>query len=414
MTIFITLIISMIVVLFLVGKKVNIGYSLITGSIILAILNGKGIPYIIKTFARTFVEKTTINLVSTILLITILGYLMDRYGILDRMIIALEKILRSAKATILIAPAIIGTLLVTGGALMSCPVVEKLGDKLNLPKDKRAAINMVFRHALYFMFPLSPTIIMAAEIGGFDVMDFVKLQFPISIVMYIFGYFFYLKGYKDSKVEPINYKSYLYSIFQFLVYASPILVSLLGVVVLNIPFHISLLLGVIISIVINLYDKKQDPKFDIKENIFKTMYKGIKPSMLIAVIGIMIYKNVVNDMEELYIQLENLLHMGVPLEILIIVAASAISLSLASTQPSIAILFPMILPLASDYHTKLVYAMFIYANAFLFYYISPLHLCQVLTLDYFKIRIKDLYKNYSILLPVTYLAMFIIYFLNIR
>jgi len=399
----------MIVVLVLAIKKVNIGYSLVAGSTILALLNGKGLIYLIKTIIKTLSESTTINLAVTILLITILGHLMDKYHILDRMIISLEAVLRSAKLTILVAPAIIGTLLVTGGALMSCPVVNKLGDKLQLPNDKRASINLVFRHALYFLFPLSPTIIMAAEVGNFSAIDFVKVQFPISIAMYIFGYIFYLRNVRDPEIPPTDFKSYLRSIFVFLIYSSPILISLLGVIVFKVPFYISLVAGILVSIGINMYDKRKSQQYDLKENIFRTLYKGIKPSMIIAVIGIMIYKNVVNDMDELYVQLNSLLDKGIPLELIILIAASMISLSMASIQPSIAVLFPMILPLAADYDTRVIYAMFIYSSAFLFYYISPLHLCQVLTLEYFNVKIKDLYKNYMFILPLTFLVMVAIY-----
>jgi len=62
----------MIVVLVLAVRKVNIGYSLVAGSTILALLNGKGLIYLIKTIIKTLSEATTINLAVTILLITIL------------------------------------------------------------------------------------------------------------------------------------------------------------------------------------------------------------------------------------------------------------------------------------------------------------------------------------------------------
>ncbi|WP_207707332.1 DUF401 family protein [Crassaminicella thermophila] len=411
--IILTLIISMGIILFLVSKKVNIGYSLMIGAVILALLNGRSIFYIFKIFLKTFSEPTTISLAVTIAFISILGHLMEKYLILDRMIIALEKMLRSAKATILIAPAIIGTLLVTGGALMSCPVVETLGERLSIPKDKRAAINLIFRHALYFIFPLSPTIILAAELGNFNIWDFVKLQFPVAVAMYIFGYFFYLKNYSEPPIEKINKKQYLKTILEFLFYSLPILISLLGVILLNLPFYISLIGGILLSIVINLYDKRQDSKYDIGENILKTIYKGIKPSMVIAIIGIMIFKNVVNNMDEIFVYLNHLLDKGIPLELLIFIAAALISFPLASTQPGIAILYPMILPLAPNYHIKLLYSMFIYVSAFMFYYISPLHMCQVLTLEYFEVKIKNLYKNYLYILPFVYIVMLIIYAVKI-
>jgi len=395
----------------MVNKKVNIGYSLITGSVLLALLNGRGVSRIFQLFIQTITESTTITLAITIGLITVLAYLMEKYLILDRMIIALEKILRSTKATILIAPALMGTLLVSGGALMSCPIVGNLGDRLSIPNDKKATINLVFRHALYFVFPLSPTILLAAEIGNFELWDFIKLQFPIALALYIFGYFYLLRGYKDPVAEKISVSQYFKAIKEFVLYSSPIMISLFGVVIFQLPFYISLVAGILASILINQYDIKQDEKYALKENVFKTIYKGIKFPMIIAIVGIMLYKNTVNDIDEIIIFLNNLLEQGMPVELLIFLSTAIICFPLASTNPGIAILFPMILPLAPNYETKLLYAMFIYTSSFMFYYISPLHLCQVLTLEYFEVKLKSLYKNYIYLLPITYGVMVAVYFI---
>jgi len=408
-----SLFISIFVTLFLVNRRLNIGYALITGSFLLALLNGRSLSRILEIFLQTLIEPTTISLATTIALITVLAHLLEMFFILDRMIVALEKMLRSAKATILIAPAIMGTLLVTGGALMSCPIVGNLGDRLSIPGDRKAAINLVFRHALYFVFPLSPTIILAAEIGDFRVMDFIKLQFPIALALYVFGYFFFLKDYTEPKAEKINIYQYLQAIAEFLLYALPILVSLLGVFLFKLPFYFSLIGGICTSILINLYDKRQDSKYDTKENLFKTMYKGIKMPMIIAIVGIMLYKNTINDIDEIFIFLNSLLNNGMPLELLIFITTAIICFPLASVNPGIAILFPMILPLAPSYEMKLLYAMFIYTSSFLFYYISPLHMCQVLTLEYFNVKLKGLYKNYIYLIPLTYIVMVAIYVVRI-
>ena len=404
-----SLIISITVILFLVSRKVNIGYSLITGSFLLALLNGRSLARFLQMFLYTITETTTISLTTTIVLIAILAYLLDKYIILDRMIAALEKMLGSTKNTLLVAPAIMGTLTVYGGALMSCPMVGNLGDRLSISSDRKAAINLVFRHALYFVFPLSPNIILASQIGGFKVFDFIKLQFPIAIALYLFGYIFLLRGYKDNKTEKINKGQYLKAIGEFILFSSPILVSLFGAVIFNLSFNISLLIGIMISIMINQYDKKHDEKYDLNENPLKTIYKGIKFPMIITIVGIMLYKNTVNDIDEVLLFLNSLLENGLPVELLILIATAIICLPLASMNPGIAILFPMILPLAPTYQMKLLYAMFIYTSAFIFYFISPLHLCQVLTLDYFKVKMKSLYIQYVFVLPLTFAVMVAIY-----
>lgn len=408
-----TLIVSMVLVLVLVNKKVNIGYSLIAGSVVLALLNGRGILYILNVFRYTLTEYAAISLALTIGLITVLGHLMDKYLILDRMIVSLEKMLRSTKATILIAPALIGTLLVAGGALMSCPVVDSLGKKLDIPNSKRVAINLIFRHALFFIFPLSPSLILASQIGEFSMWDFIKLMSPMAIAMYVLGYVLYLKDYKETAIEKTKVTAYLKGVYEFLLYASPILVSIVGVVIFDLPFYISLVFGILLSIGINLYDKRKDDKFNINEKIYITVFKGIKFPMVIAILGIMAFKNTVNGIDEIFVVLNSLLEMGVPMELLIIAGCLIISFPLASTQPSIAILFPMILPLAPDYDTRLLYAMLIYTTAFISYYTSPLHLCQVLTLEYFEVKIRDLYKHYKYILPLVYLVMVVIYVVNV-
>lgn len=379
----------------------------------MSLLNKRSIFYIMKLIFNTLISYDTISLALIISLISILGYLMDKFLLLERMIISLENILRSLKITMLISPAIIGTLLVTGGALMSCPVVDSIGNRLGVRNDEKAAINLVFRHALYFIFPLSPAFILASRLGDFNIVDFIKVQFPIAISMYIVGYFVYLRKYDSPKVDKINYKNYFFSILKFIFYSSPIIISLVGTLLLKIPFYLSLSLGILITIIINYFDKKKDDKYNTNEKLINIIYNGFKPSMVIAVIGIMIFKNVVNDTEELFIYINSLVDKGIPLEIIMISASSLISFSLASTQPSIAILFPMILPLAKTYEIKLLYAMFIYTTSFLFYYISPLHMCQVLTLEYFDVKIKDLYKNYYYVLPIVFLVMIIIYYIKL-
>ncbi len=405
----ISLIVSISVILFLVSRKINIGYSLIVGSLLLALLNGRDLSRFIQIALFTITETATISLTLTIALIALLAHVLDRYVILDRMIAALEKLLGSTKNTLLVAPAIMGTLTVYGGALMSCPMVGSLGDRLSISNDRKAAINLLFRHALYFVFPLSSNIILASQLGDFKVFDFIKLQFPIAIALYMLGYFFLLREFKDKKREKISSKLYIRAIGEFLLYSSPILVSLIGAMLFDLSFNISICIGILISIAINQYDKRHNEEYNTNESPIITIYKGIKFPLIITILGIMLYKNTVNDIDEVLLFLNGLLEKGLPIELLIIIAAGIICLPLASMNPGIAILYPMILPLAPTYETKLLYAMFIYTSAFVFYFISPLHLCQVLTLDYFKVKMNALYRQYLYVLPLTFMVMVAIY-----
>lgn len=396
-----SLVLAMAVVLFMAAKKINIGLSLVAGSILLLLLNGQGGGEIVAVLVDTLTDYTTINLALSIALITVLGHLMDRYGLLDRMIRSLEGFLKSAKLTILLAPAIIGTLLVTGGALLSCPVVDELGERLGLSADRRAAVNLVFRHALYFIYPLSPPMILAVELGGFAMLDLIKIQLPIAVVMYLIGYFVLLGPAENP--EHVHTEHRLVHLRDFLTSASPILVSLLGVIVFALPFYLSLVLGILVAWWLHNRRRLESAPF------LSLVHEGFRPGMVLAILGIMLFKTSVDRLDELFLVLEELFRTGLPIELLIFLAAALISFPMASTQPGIAILYPLILPLATNPDERLIYGMFIYTSAFVFYYISPLHMCQVLTLEYFKVDMRRLYRHYATILPAIYTAMIGLY-----
>lgn len=405
------LIVAMVLILYLSNKTKNIGLSLIVGGSFLALISMKSIEAIVHTFIMTSMEPLTIELLLAILFISILGYLMDQLGYMNRMIEGLENVLRSVKLTILLTPAIVGTLLVTGGALMSCPMVETLGNRIGLSNEKKATVNLIFRHGLYFIYPLSPPMILAIKLGGFDPWAFIRLMLPMSIAMYFVGYFIFLKDIEVEPLPKITIKEYFKNLVKFLYFTSPIILSVLGVFVLGIKFHYSLALGILWLIAIQEIDLLMNK--GERKNVLKLIPKGISIKMLLAIFGIMYFKNIVGSLDALNATLNSFINSGFPIEIIIFFSAALISYTLASTQPGIAILFPLILPLASTMDMKLLYGMFIYVSAFMFYYASPLHMCQVLTLEYFDVSIKKLYKNYKVILPVVYIVMIAMYVVNI-
>lgn len=399
-----------LLLLVLVNKKVQLGLALLIASLVMLFINGKGLGDFGQVLITMVNDPLTYTMTLTILFISIMGYLMNRYKMLDRMIEHLEQILKSAKATILLAPTIIGLLQVAGGALMSCPVVDKLGDKLNISNAKRAAINMIFRHGLFFSYPLSPTIILASQLGGFELFDFIKIQFPITIVMFVLGYVSLLRGVKDKKPEKISSSEYFGHIKGFLIYSSPIWVSIVMTVSTGLPIHFSLPIGILVAIIVNYFDAKKDAQYKLEENPAVLVVKGINVKMTLSVLGILLFKTVVGGLSELNEFIVSMVNGGVPVEIIVIVAVGILSFSMGNFQPSLAVVYPLILPVATTYNLILLFAYLMYAVGFFAYFTSPIHMCQVLTLEYFKTNMKDLYKCYLMYLPALIVSLVSWYF----
>ncbi len=105
--------------------------------------------------------------------------------------------------------------------------------------------------------------------------------------------------------------------------------------------------------------------------LYKLVYHGIKPKMVVAVLGIMFFKNIVNSTNGLHVFLKNLVDSGLPIELIIIVACALISYPLASTQPSVAILLSNDIALSSKLMNSDCYmpcSFYVSAFVFLLYF----------------------------------------------
>jgi hypothetical protein len=95
------------------------------------------------------------------------------------------------------------------------------------------------------------------------------------------------------------------------------------------------------------------------------------------------------------------LSFGIPLEAIIIIMTSIASYVAANLTVVIGLMYPLVLPLVAPEQVVPI-ASLIYTLGYATYFISPIHLCQALTNEYFGVSMKDLYKEYKIAVPVMY------------
>jgi len=405
--ILIKLIAALAVVIFLSNKKVNLGIALTVGALLVGIMAGKAPLWLGKTVWGAVSSPFAIELALIIVMITILGHVMKELDVLQRMVAGFEGVLRSTKLTILIIPAIMGSFAVTGGALLSCPIVDELGERLSISNDKRAAINLIYRHIFgMFIFPFSASFIMASRLAEISAGSFILMFLPITAFMLVAGYFLFLKGIKEPGKKPFKWMFYGQSVRELLLYSSPIYASLTMALALNMPFYVSLAIGIVLTMLIfkllvekSLTYKAGGGAAYSFTDFIRLAWKGVRPGMVAAVMGIMVFKGVIEGIEEIPEVLEALMEAGIPIEAVIIVFGWLVAFASSSTQGTIALLYPIILPLAETEAIKELYVMLIYMSGFMGYYVSPLHMCQVLTLQYFEVESKALYRNYKIILP---------------
>lgn len=413
------IVIAFILIIIMINKKISLGYALVSGSLVVGIFTGLGAMGIIESFIRASVDPVTIRLVAILGLISILGYLMQEFGILRKVVDSLNSLLKSPKLTLSVVPSIMGTLLVTGGAIMAAPLVDEIGDDLNLEKTKKAAINLVFRHGWYFIYPMMPGFILVSEIAKIDKFELIAIQWPLTITILAIGYIMWIRPSKvTGDLSYQNGKRSFSDFTNFIKYSSPIWVSLiiaLGLegtsfsnlsasansVMSDVAFPIGLVIGILLTFFLS---KKSD-------NLANEFVKGINVSIMFSGLGIMIFKEMVGQLSVLNDLVVSFLNSGVPIYILFITLPLITGLLSASTTSAIGVTLPILLPALSVSANPVPLIMLAYSSSFLGYLVSPLHLCQILTLEYFKVRVSDLYKEYAVAIPGTFIASIVLYFI---
>lgn len=394
---------AFLVIIVMVMRKISLGYALLAGSFIAGLASGLTPWGFIVTSAQTLVQPATLNLVSTLVLISILGSWMKNLGVLDRMVDALEKVLRSAKLTIMVIPSIMGTLLVTGGAIMAAPMVDSIGDRINLSKERRAAVNLLYRHAWYFIFPFAPSFILIKEIANIDINQLILIQLPLTIVAVWSGYHAWLRDVKEDagQTEPPTKEDYL----NLLRYTSPLWNSLLLALGFGIPFQLALVVGLGLAFYFGQASVANLPRM---------LAEGIQVPLVLSGVGIMVFKEVLSSTDTLSSLTTGLMNMGLPLAVIVIVLPAVLGLISASATSAIGITLPLLLPaIQQSEHVALLIAG-VYSASFLGYYSSPLHLCQVLTLEFFQAKMNDLYREYLLPVAAMWGTLFAIFVVGLR
>lgn len=182
--------------LMLVGMRLKIGLPLaiLSGGVVMGLTFGLGPGEILTTSALALGADRFLFLLAIIGLIMILSDALDRSGQSRRLMEALSGYLVNAQLRLVFFPALIGLLPMPGGAIFSAPMVKSIGDELEMQPEDQAVINYWFRHIWELSWPLYPGIILTASLAGIPITTFIAWAWPSTIAMIIGGWFFLLRN----------------------------------------------------------------------------------------------------------------------------------------------------------------------------------------------------------------------------
>lgn len=381
---------SLILIVYLVRKKVNVGWGMVLGALVISVFTKMELEELIGAFYRAVISDTFINLSLVVFLISLLGYIMKQTGALDLMITSLFSILGGGRFLMISIPSLIGLLTVPGGAILSAPMVGESGEKLSLTKDQKAAVNIFFRHIWYPIYPLYPALLVAASLTGVRASSLILFSLPPVLVAVVAAIKTMFVGSKKiERTKEVNKTLAVQGLLQSML---PVIVTLVMALAFDIYFPLSVLVGIIMAL-FNLLDKNTSLQDQLISRIKTMIIPGINFSMVISVFGIMVFKEVLQASSVLSIFMESMISLGLPIAFLGAVSALLSGIITGSNTASLGITVPIFLPLI-PVDNPIPYVLLIFIASIIGYVLSPLHLCLILTKEHFSCEYKGFYKYF--------------------
>lgn len=403
--------------------RLSLSICLLIGSLVLGLWMNLGPMRLVHSALFSLTRLQTISLFLIVGFILILSRIMKESGHLDRIVESFGKLSKDDRTASLVMPALIGLLPMPGGALFSAPMVETVLSNRSINGERKTAVNYWFRHLWEYWWPLYPGVVLAVALLEVETWRFMLIMAPMTLVMVMVGIVFILRPlgkvsiYQKQGVSWAGIKEFLWEIIPilivvFIIMALAGLTGLLSYIGfdLKIPGAISILPGLIASIIwVCIVNHISFRRF-----LSSVIDRNILP-MLFLIAAIMIFKGIMMDSNAVLETRNELIAYKIPIILIILIMPFFSGLITGIAIGFVGLSFPLIIPLfpTSNLFDYLSYAALAYTFGYIGMMISPVHLCLLLTKDYFKASLLGSYR-YLIMPSLTVMITGVVIFLISR
>ncbi|MFW5790045.1 MAG: DUF401 family protein [Bacillota bacterium] len=381
-------IISFFTIVILLSMKKSLGVAMFVGSLIVGFSSTNNLTEnfnsLLPTFIKGILDPIALELIILVSLVAVFGFLMKELKLLDDLIKVSRYYLSSIFFIITVIPSMIGVLPMPGGAVFSAPIIEPIGNQMEMSSARITSLNIYYRHLWYFVFPYMPSMIIASSLSEINVMTIALMHIPIVIIMITIGWLYFNNDkkkviqnqiYKEAENEEVNLMDAVKVLLPFVIVLIPPLIF-------DMSFVYPLILAIIYIIL-------------LRRDLFEWQYilAGMNLQLTVGVAGIMIFKAFIEGSEGVMILTDLLINFGIPLFLLALVIPFVAGLLTGNHTGAIGISYPILLSLFNDSSMYLLWHMIIFSSSYFGYVLSPFHLCNLMTVKYFNISLDKYYRE---------------------
>ena len=364
----------------LLRKKLGIGYVMLIASGALFLLYRMSLGDILIAAGKVATSSIAIKLLLALSLIRIFELVLREQNILTAMMSTIKSSFRSRKAVIISMPLLIGMLPSLGGAYFSAPMVEEATKDAEMAQEEKAFINYWFRHPWELILPLYPGIVFASAVSHIPLNRLAMANAVGAVALLATGFMYGMRGVGHTMrhgKEPVSGES-IRSWMNFL----PILIVMTLVIVVGIELHYALLI-VLIPIFI-MY------RYSIKQTVAAVKY-GFAWDVIVMIAGIVFFKEAMEASGAVKNLGNYFIENGIPLLPIFCLLPFLAGLLTGHTVGFVGSTFPLLVSIGNPAPLSLVSIAF--TAGFIGVLISPVHLCLILTREYFKADLSGIYRK---------------------
>ena len=374
---------AIVLIIVMVRLRVDLGLTMLAGAALMALIAGVPVGTTALELGRSFIKLETLQLLGRIVTIIALGALAGRLGYLDRFVSGLRRLIRDNRVVVAVIPAFGGLLPMPGGAMLTAPMVETALDKESATPEQRFFISYWFRHVWEYIWPLYPAIVFTATLVDRTIADIFIVNYPLTLAAIGGGAVLVLR--KVQAGRNVTGGDGHGARLDVLAGVWPFALVIVGVLVLDIEL---IYVAVVATILLGLIGKMS------WKDLGSSYRRATEFQIVSLVLGVAAFKHVLEVAEIVDAVPPFFMSLHMP-ELLVIAAVPLlIGLITGVTMAFIGVAFPLLVPMMGGDAIDMELVMFAFAFGFVGCMLSPVHLCHVLTREYFK---ADFGRSYRML-----------------
>lgn len=393
-----------ILILFAIKRRLSLGNAFFSGSIVMGLMFGMTPLSMIHSIFASLTHPKTLSLGVIVSLILVLSHSMELAGQMTRLLDRFQGLVVRPKINLVIFPALIGLLPMPGGAIFSAPMVKSLGRRQNLSNDQLSFINYWFRHIWEYWWPLYPGVLLTTTLANLDLWVFVLFLFPLTSMALLVGYRpLKILGKHNGATGDLNPHSRP-ALKPFIKELAPVLIAIglglgsgavLSVVLQPYGTDIAKEIGLILALLLAIIWVWRVNGLSVSKRL-KILKEPQLWQLFYMVAAILVFKGMLEDSHAVEGISKELLRWHVPLMPITVILPFLVGGVVGITIAFVGTTFPILISLIHSFgesQSMLAYMMLALVSGFMGVLLSPLHLCLLLSNEYFGASLTSVYRH---------------------